>query len=301
MDRLRQLVVRAPPVANSEVEDGREYQHGEEHRHADQVEQQMVHVGSEVRRRFREKRYLHILACPACLSALPPPARIAAQSDHDCHSAHYQKSRGGNPQQVHGDRAVLTGRRIVVETEQENFIDRRADLIVRRLHQSQADIARRILDAVEILRHPALRGEDHDGAGVGVLVGLRVVLVMEADGVGNRAHVGLLAGEKVPAIGGAGPAIAAQIVRLLRRRYFRRILGIEADRDHLEVLARIERNHFQRALHAAQRSACTASGSGNRPAPEAPACRDGKTWIAGHRGRLRRARPVESGTCASNL
>ena len=113
-----------------------------------------------------------------------------------------RKAAPAAPHQVHGDRAVLAGRRIVVEAEQENLVHRRADLIARRLHQAQADIARRILHAVEILRYPALRGQDHDGAGVSVLVGLRVVLVMEPDGIGQRADVSLVAGEKVPAIGG---------------------------------------------------------------------------------------------------
>ena len=50
----RQFVLRAPPVADGEVEDRAEDHHGEEDRHGQQKIQQMVHFGRDRGRLFRK-------------------------------------------------------------------------------------------------------------------------------------------------------------------------------------------------------------------------------------------------------
>ena len=82
-------------------------------------------------------------------------------------------------------RRVLAAGRVVVEAIQQHLVRRRADLVGRRLHQPQPQVAAGKLDAVEIAGDLALRRQDHDAAGVDVLVLLGVVDVAKADGGGQ--------------------------------------------------------------------------------------------------------------------
>ena len=63
----------------------------------------------------------------------------------------------GKLQNSRNDRSIFPGVRIVVIAVQEHLIRQRADLVLRRLNQSQAQILGRVLDSVVVLRDFALR------------------------------------------------------------------------------------------------------------------------------------------------
>ena len=113
---------------------------------------------------------------------------------------HGQRDQPRQPQHIHDHQRVLSRGRIVVKAIQQHLIRRRADSFIRRFHQSQPHIARRILDAVEIARDPPGRRQNHDGAAVRVLVGQRIVDVAEAHRVGQSLARSLGPGKKVPAL-----------------------------------------------------------------------------------------------------
>ena len=93
---------------------------------------------------------------------------------------------------------------------EQDLVDQRADLVVRRLDQRQPQVARRVLDAVEIARDPPLGGEDDDPGGVRELLALGVVDVAEADAAASGLDRRLRPGEEVPAGVGALAAVAAE-------------------------------------------------------------------------------------------
>src|SRR4051794_18310452 len=97
------------------------------------------------------------------------PPEIAAEHDQQEHPADQRKCRPREPDHVHRDRPVLPRSGVVVEAVQQQGVHRAPDFVFRRLHQPQPDVARRILDPVEILRQAALRSGDHDTARVRVL------------------------------------------------------------------------------------------------------------------------------------
>src|SRR5581483_10077131 len=78
------------------------------------------------------------------LSAFPP------QHDEHKSSKHQNSSRSGHPQNAQSHRRILRRMRVEVITEQQNLIDRIADLILRSLNQRKPHVFRRILDPVEI-------------------------------------------------------------------------------------------------------------------------------------------------------
>ena len=90
---------------------------------------------------------------------------------------------------VDHDRAVLPGRRVVVEAEQQHLVDGVPIVLVRRLDSAEPEVARRELDAVEVARRARPSGvSDHDAARVRELLDLVVVGVAEADRVGRAAR-----------------------------------------------------------------------------------------------------------------
>ena len=84
------------------------------------------------------------------------------------------------------DGAVAADRRVVVEAVEQDLVDEAADLAAGRLDQAEPQVARRVLDAEAIAGDLAAGGQQHDAGGVGELLELRVVDVLEADGVGER-------------------------------------------------------------------------------------------------------------------
>jgi hypothetical protein len=84
------------------------------------------------------------------------------------------------------------------------------------------------------------------------LVGLRIVLIVEADRVGQGLDVGLVAGKEVPAVRGARAVVALEVCLFLGGGDLDGVLGIEADADHFELLAGVEGEHAEGALESAQ-------------------------------------------------
>src|ERR1035441_9597276 len=83
-------------------------------------------------------------------------APVVAEGDQQKRAANEYEASAGGAHDIDGDGAVLARRRIVVIAEQQGLIDRAAAFFVGRFDQAQADIARRIIDAVKVLREFAL-------------------------------------------------------------------------------------------------------------------------------------------------
>src|SRR5213592_2877302 len=139
-------------------------------------------------------------------SGVPPGATRALGT-----SQREERERAAGPHRAHDERAVLAGGGVVVEAEEEELIDRRADLARRGLDQPQAEIARRRLDAVEVARDGTPRRR-HDGhRDVRELPPRRVGGVAEADRAREAVDRRLLARQEVPARGGVEPSVARQL------------------------------------------------------------------------------------------
>ena len=153
---VRQFVLGAPPVADGKVEDRGENQQRKEHRHASRKYSRWSTSGAKLdactgNRGSRS----HIRTYPALLQCSPAGAASRRKAISRKAAADQHEAGAGGAHHVHGDRAVFAGRRIVVVAEQQHLIHRAADLVVRSLHQSEAQIARRVFHAVEISREPA--------------------------------------------------------------------------------------------------------------------------------------------------
>src|SRR3954453_4047915 len=69
-------------------------------------------------------------------------AEIPAEHDQQEHAADQCESRSGKAHHVHRHGAVLARCRVVMETEQQQGIDRVADLVLRGFHQPEPHVAR---------------------------------------------------------------------------------------------------------------------------------------------------------------
>ena len=84
-------------------------------------------------------------------------------------------------------------------------------------------------------------GREHNNGGrVGVLLGFRIELILEAHRLRERINLVRLAGEKVPTFIGIGAAVALHHVPLFFGRHFRGFARVEAHRDDVKILAEIE-------------------------------------------------------------
>src|SRR5688500_7806493 len=119
----------------------------------------------------------------------------------------HENDEAGNPQDgcssrdadgIHRHGAVTSGRRIVAVAQQQELIDGRADGFVRRFHQSQAQVSRRVLNAKEIPADATVRRRDDDGCPMSPLRAFCVPLEAEAQGVHECVDGSLIAGEEVP-------------------------------------------------------------------------------------------------------
>src|SRR5579872_4586233 len=114
---------------------------------------------------------------------------------------------GGEAENVGDDCAIFSGLRIVVIAIEQNRIDSVADFALGGFDEAHAQILGREIDAIEIARDAALRCEHHDGSGVGELIALDVVLILEAHGLGEGVDGFGPAGKEVPSGGGVGAAV----------------------------------------------------------------------------------------------
>src|SRR5207247_6429145 len=110
------------------------------------------------------------------------------------------------------------------------------DLVLARLYEAQAHVARRKLDAVEILGNSAVRGQYHDRADVRPLLGVLVPFISVADSIGEMADRIRRTRQEMPTGRCAGPAVIAHINALLRSRQLRLLMRVEADRENFEFL-----------------------------------------------------------------
>src|SRR5262245_40924792 len=163
-----------------------------------------------------------------------------------------QRQSGEDSQHAHHDQAVGPTLRVVHITIKNDLIGERSDLSRRGVDHAEAQVARRVFDPVKITRDLALWRQDHNAAGVGVLLRHRVPDVTKADGLRQRLDGRLVAGQEMPAGFSAGFVIPAQIFRLLRRRQLRLFARIEAHAQVDELLAGSHRQRLQRPEQSGQ-------------------------------------------------
>ena len=135
---------------------------------------------------------------------------------------------------------------------EQHLVDRIADFALRGLHQTHAQIFRRIIHAVEISRDAPLRRQHHDGRGVRILLDLGIVLILKADSFRERIDRLRGSGQEMPAGSRAGASIALEIILLLRGGNVWSLLRIETHRDHVEFIAHIKLHHLHGAREPSQ-------------------------------------------------
>src|ERR1700743_267952 len=111
---------------------------------------------------------------------------FAPEIDKDKTADQQERGSRGDTEPANCNGGVLTSGGIPVITEEQNLIERRADLVLSRFNQSKPEVFGRVFDAVVILGHLALRSHDHNGAGMSELIGVGVVLVFETHRTGKR-------------------------------------------------------------------------------------------------------------------
>src|SRR6266851_7743270 len=141
------------------------------------------------------------------------------------HRKHYQSTALEDSPDVE---PVAPQRRIVLEAAEQDSIQRGAHLAVSRLHQRQLEIARPILNAVQVARYLAGRGEHKNHRRVGILFRVLVVGVSKADAFREGANL-------ICGAGGEGPGWITgllserlQVPRLPLRGEARCFAGIDA-------------------------------------------------------------------------
>src|SRR5712671_7931966 len=129
---------------------------------------------------------------------------LTSKHDDD-EGAEREHGRGaGEPHRAHDDQPVAPGHRVVVVAVQQQRIDRRADLPGRRFDDAVAQVAGAVLDAEEVPGEPAVRRQHDDAARMRELPGVRIPGVPEAGSLRQAIDRRLIAGEEMPAFGGAG-------------------------------------------------------------------------------------------------
>src|SRR5207249_11342806 len=162
----------------------------------------------------------------------PAPPPLAPDRRGDQHAERHDRGQPARPDQAEGEPAVASGLRVVAVAEQEETIRERADAAVRRFHQPEAQILRRVLDAEEVARDLAGRGQEDDTGGVGVLLLLFVPGVAETDRPGQAADRLRVARQEAPAVPGLRAAVQIERLDLPGPGLLRRVLRVEADRDY---------------------------------------------------------------------
>src|SRR5438445_6168510 len=204
----------------------------------------------------------------------------------------------GEANDTHDHETVAAGLRIVVIAIEQHLIDRRADLAGRCVDERESQIARAVLDAEEIARDPSLRRQHDDACGMGELPEALVPDVAEARRFGEPIDRRLPTGEEVPASRGAGALVAVEIRRLLRGSKRWLLTWIEADDDHVEIAAGVERQELERArqavehLRAQHRAVVVDERKDDRPRAEVLAETHGAALFVGERD-VERYFPIE--------
>src|SRR6185369_17809020 len=115
------------------------------------------------------------------------------EAGHQCHGDH-----ASQPDQIHHDHTVPSRFGVVVKAVEQQLVDLRADGALARFDERQPQLLRRVLDAVEVAREPAIRRHDEHAAHVGELVVALIPLVAEAGRLRGAADFRFGPGEEMP-------------------------------------------------------------------------------------------------------
>ena len=137
-------------------------------------------------------------------------------------------------------------------TVKDELVDRVARLSLRRFEQRQAERLRVVLDPVEIPGDMAVGGADECPGSVQELPGSWIILVVEADGLGQRGDVLLRPGQEVPAVTGFRLSIGLEVGCLLGLGQGGGLGRIDADHDGLELAAELPVQPLHGVGHAVQ-------------------------------------------------
>ena len=177
----------APPVLDREEDDQAGDQQREERREADQEEVERVDAWRHRGGGFGKERGAGHISCGArrCRVRRRACVRVALAAHHDADERRRAASTVAAPARrsdAHDDEAVAARHRVVVIAVEQQRVDGRADLALRRLDERQAQVARAVLDAEEVAREPAVRRHHDDAGRMRELLGLLVPGVAEAGG-----------------------------------------------------------------------------------------------------------------------
>src|ERR1700720_1613464 len=93
---------------------------------------------------------------------------------------------------------VAAGRRVILETVEQQMIDGIADFAGGSVHQAEPNLSRRIFHSIEIARDAPVRGKQHDSAGVREDPALLIEGVAKICGSRQRVDRLLPSRKKVP-------------------------------------------------------------------------------------------------------
>src|SRR5215471_6524957 len=132
----------------------------------------------------------------------------AVAAEHDDQESAQQQDGGqrAEPQNVKNHRSVASLSGVIVEAVQHELVHHIfANLALGSFDQTQLYVARKIFNAVVVLRQAAVGREQHDAAGVRKRLDLRLWVpgVTEADRVSQGVNLVLAASQEVPSFGAA--------------------------------------------------------------------------------------------------
>jgi hypothetical protein len=160
--------------------------------------------------------------------------------------------------ETHHERRVPALRGVVLVAGLQHLIERRPDPAAAGLDDRHPEVARRIADPVEVAGDNALGGEhERDGVVRELLAGL-VVLVAEADRIGEVARRRTAVRHRRPErpVGRGGAVAGEREHAVLSLREQRRVLGgVDADVDGQEVLAELQAGAGRRLDDAVEHQA----------------------------------------------
>ena len=216
----------------------------EDDRHRDDEEEEGVHLAREGGGALGKEgeRRAHC--------GVVPRRRAGRGQDEAAEGGDGQEA--SEPHEVEDRGAVAAGLGVVLVAVEQDLVDGGADLPARRVHQREAEVLRRVLDAEEVVGDLPLGGRHEDPGGVGELLRLHVPHVAEADRLREAVHGLLRPGQEVPALVGPRPLVAGHVGLLLRRGEDRPLLRVEADGQDLELLPGHEGEHLERPRQAVQ-------------------------------------------------
>ena len=125
--------------------------------------------------------------------------RIAAKHDQHESTQRQNGGEGAQAQNIENGSAISALPGIIVVAVKKDLVHHVPDLAFGRFDQPQLNIARGVFDSVIVLRNATLRREQHNAAGMRVLLDLRVPCVTEADSLRQRIDLVFFAGQEMPA------------------------------------------------------------------------------------------------------